>query len=153
MGEQLKEITEELILQELENRGVQDEDSYDGDAALEELKEHHMFTITDMWPSPCPDFAIYRQETADGYEVWVAHDPNSKKIDVSTDVHYYDSDLADVLAEVIQEHHIESIYVDDLEEQYVQDAIENVYDIMREEIIERIVEDLTEQGYEYNNNK
>ncbi len=106
-----------------------------------------------MWPSPCPDFAIYRQETADGYEVWVTHDPNSKSIDVSTEVHYYDSDLADVLAEVIQEHHVDSIYVDDLEEQYVQDAIEQVYDIMREEIIERIVEDLTEQGYEYNNNK
>ena len=98
------------------------------------------------------DFVIYQEDTADGYEVWIAHEPNYY-IDVSTDVHYYDNNLSDVLMEAMQETHIDAIYVDDVDAQYVEDALENLYQIMKDDIIEDIIETLTENGYEYNNNQ
>jgi hypothetical protein len=55
--------------------------------------------------------------------------------------------------EAMQETHIDTIYVDDIEVQYVEDALTALYDIMKDEIIEDIMETLTEKGFEYNNNK
>ncbi len=84
--------------------------------------------------------------------MWIAHEPNNR-IDVGSDVHYYDNNLSDVLMEAMQETHIDTIYVDDNEAQYAEDALENLYEIMKDDIIESIIDKLTENGYEYNNNK
>jgi hypothetical protein len=151
MGKQVKEITEEIISQELFNRDVL-ADYYDNpDKGYAQLQVHFGFELVDD-DAYRRDFVIYQQDTADGYEVWIAHEPNNH-IDVGSDVHYYDHSLSDVLMEAMQETHIDTIYVDDIEVQYVEDALTALYDIMKDEIIEDIIETLTEKGFEYNNNK
>jgi len=150
MGKQLKEITEEIISQELVNRDVL-ADYYDNpDKGNAQLQIHFGFELVED-DAYRRDFVIYQEDTADGYEVWIAHEPNNH-IDVSSDVHYYEYNLSDVLMEAMQETHIDTIYVDDIEAGYVEDALISLYEIMKDKIIESIIDELTENGYEYNNN-
>jgi len=151
MGKQLKEITEEIISQELVNRDVL-ADYYDNpDKGNAQLQIHFGFELVED-DAYRRDFVIYQEDTADGYEVWIAHEPNNH-IDVSSDVHYYEHNLSDVLMEAMQETHIDTIYVDDIEAGYVEDALISLYEIMKDEVIESIIDKLTENGYEYNNNQ
>lgn len=151
MGKQVKEITEEIISQELFNRDVL-ADYYDNpDKGQAQLQIHFGFELVED-DAYRRDFVIYQEDTADGYEVWIAHEPNNH-IDVGSDVHYYEHNLSDVLMEAMQETHIDTIYVDDIEAQHVEDALENLYEIMKDKIIESIIDKLTENGFEYNNNK
>lgn len=151
MGKQVKEITEEIISQELVNRDVL-ADYYDNpDKGQAQLQIHFGFELVED-DAYRRDFVIYQEDTADGYEVWIAHEPNNR-IDVSSDVHYYEHNLSDVLMEAMQETHIDTIYVDDIEAGYVEDALISLYEIMKDEVIESIIDKLTENGYEYNNNK
>ncbi len=151
MGKQVKEITEEIILQELFNRDVL-ADYYDNpEKGHAQLQIHFGFELVDN-DAYRRDFVVYQEETADGYEVWIAHEPNNH-IHITSDVHYYEHNLSDVLMEAMQETHIDTIYVDDVDAQYVEDALENLYQIMKDKIIDDIIETLTENGYEHNNNQ
>lgn len=150
MGKQVKEITEEIISQELFNRDVL-ADYYDNpDKGNAQLQIHFGFELVEN-DAYRRDFVIYQEDTADGYEVWIAHEPDNH-IDIGSDVYYYDYSLSDVLMEAAQETHIDTIYVDDIEARYVEDALENLYDIMKDEVTKSIIDELTENGYEYNNN-
>lgn len=151
MGKQVKEITEEIISQELFNRDLLADYNDNPDKGNAQLQIHFGFEIVDD-DAYRRNFVIYQEETADGYEVWVAHEPNNH-IDIGSDVHYYENNLSDVLMEAAQETHIDTIYVDDIEAQYVEDAMENLYQIMKDEAIEDIIDALIEKGYEYNNNQ
>ena len=79
------------------------------------------------------DFKVYSETTADGYEVYVAtHD--DQNVNIQDDVYYYDSDLADVIMEQLEEYYsvyideylYEDIYMDDKFEEYFNEHVEDI---------------------------
>ena len=140
-----KLITEELIDERLEARGVKFDIEHD--EALKVIQDHYDFELTDNWNNT-PDFSIYAETTADGYEVWVATNGDGRNVCINEDVHYYDNDLSEKLAEAMTDYN-ELIYVDDLESYYVQDAVTEVYDEYVNDMKQEVENELIEEGYEY----
>ena len=101
------------------------------ESKLEKVQEHFNFKLIEDFHRP--DYAIYSESTADGYEVFIAHEPDSQ-INISDDVFYYDSDLSERLEEVIRDYDTDgveiTIYVDDLEYDWIEYAIDELYDEM-----------------------
>ena len=140
-----KLLTEELIEKRLEDKGFKFDVEHD--EALEAIQEFYEFELTDNW-SKNPDYSIYTESTADGYEVWVATHGDGRDVCVSEDVHYYDNELSDKLAEAMTDYN-ELIYVDDLEADYVEDAVTSVYDEYYNDMKKEVEDELIEEGYEY----
>jgi len=140
-----KTLTEELILERLEASGV--EDNVDTDKALKIIQEHFEFKLTDDW-NGTPDYSIYAETTADGYEVWVATHGDGRNVCIGEDVHYYENNLSEKLVEAMTDYN-ELIYVDDLESYYVQDAIQETYEAYWNDMKEQVENELIEEGYEY----
>ena len=140
-----KILTEELIDKRLEDHGVKfDIEHYD---ALEVIQAHYDFELTGDW-NGTPDFSIYTETTADGYEVWVATNGDGRNVCINEDVHYYENDLADKLAEAMTDYN-ELIYVDDLDSYYVQDAVTAVYEEYVNDMKQEVENELIEEGYEW----
>jgi hypothetical protein len=140
-----KILTEELIDKRLKEHGVKFDIEHD--EALKVIQKHYDFELTDNW-NGTPDFSIYTETTADGYEVWVATTGDGRNICINEDVHYYENDLSDKLIEAMTDYN-ELIYVDDLESYYVEDAVTAVYDEYVNDIKQQVEEELIEEGYEY----
>jgi len=141
-----KILTDELIEQKLKEK-YEHPANPDEDAMLEILQDEYEFKLTDEW-NRSPDYSIYAETTADGYEVWVATFGDGSNVCIGEDVHYYESDLSDKLQEAMTDH-CELIYVDDLEANYVQDAIMYAYQDLYEDKEQEITDELIEQGYEW----
>ena len=142
-----KIITDKLIEEKLKEKGLS---MYDGDDnALAKLQDYYEFELTDNY-NRTPDYSIFAESTADGYEVFVATSGDGRNICINEDVYYYDSDLCDPLYDAIFDYN-ELIYVDDLEAYYVQDAIERVWETFITEMIDEVENELIEQGYEHEN--
>ena len=114
---------------------------------LEYLQDEYEFELTDSY-NRSPDYSIYAETTADGYEVWVATFGDGSNVCINEDVHYYESDLSEKLQEAMVDH-CELIYVDDLEADYVQDAIMYAYEDLYNEKEQEITDELIEQGYKW----
>ena len=149
-----KIITDELINERLEAKGFGEKQINDEDLAKEAVLKHFNVEFTDdYYPQKRPDFFIYEESTADGYSVFIAtHDQNS--VNVNENVYYYDSDLGDVLQEHIKysngdEDNPEIIYVDDLHQQFIDDAIIQLFEYLAERFEEEIIDELKNEGYEY----
>lgn len=141
-----KTLTNELIEQKLKEKYNYPEDP-DQDVMLEILQNEYDFELTDSY-NRAPDYSIFAESTADGYEVWIATFGDGSEVCVGEDVHYYESDLSDKLQEAMVDH-CELIYVDDLEADYVEDAIVSLYQNLYEEKEDEITNELIEQGYEW----
>ncbi len=144
-----KLITEELIDKRLEDKGVNFD--IDHDEALKAIQDHYDFKLTDDW-NDTPDYSIYTESTADGYEVWVATSGDGRDICIAEDIHYYENDLSEKLAEAMTDYN-SIIYVDDLDSYYVQDAVTEVYDEYVNDIKQEVENELIEEGYEYEKNE
>jgi len=146
-----KLITDELINERLEAKGFGEKQSEDESLARESVLNHFGVKFTSSFNNEA-DFSIYEESTADGYSVWVAaHD--IRNINICEDVHYYDTDLADRLAEFIQgsngdEDYPEYVYVDDDEADFIDYAIEQVFVYQAEKLEEEIIDELIDEGYE-----
>ena len=141
-----KILTNELIEQKLKEKYNYPEDP-DQDVMLEILQDEYEFKLTDEW-SRDPDYSIYAESTADGYEVWIATHGDGSNVCVSEDVHYYDGELSERLQEAMTDYN-ELIYVDDLEAYYVEDAIVSAYQDLYEDKEQEITDELIEQGYDW----
>jgi len=138
-----KIITDKLIEEKLKEKGLS---MYEGDElALEKLQNYYEFELTDSY-NRTPDYSIYTETTADGYEVWVATSGDGRNICINEDVYYYDSDLAQALYDAMFDYN-ELIYVDDLDAYYVQDAIEQAWESFITDVIDEVENELIEQGY------
>ena len=138
-----KIITEKLIEEKLKEKGLS---MYEGDDnALEKLQNYYEFELTDSY-NRTPDYSIYTETTADGYEVFVATSGDGRNICINEDVYYYDSDLAQALYDAMFDYN-ELIYVDDLDAYYVQDAIEQAWESFISDMIDEVENELIEQGY------
>ena len=142
-----KIITDKLIEEKLKEKGISMYDSDDN--ALAKLQDYYDFELTDSY-NRTPDYSIFAESTADGYEVWVATSGDGRNICINEDVYYYDSDLSDPLYNAMLDYN-ELIYVDDLEAYYVQDAIEMAWEAFITEMIDEVENELIEQGYEHEN--
>lgn len=140
-----KILTEDLIDERLEAIGI--DYDIDHDEAIKVVKNHYEFDITDTW-NKTPDYSIYAETTADGYEVWVTTSGDGRNVCINEDVHYYDHDLADRLVEAASDYN-ELIYVDDIDSDYVQDAVMQLYESYTSEMKKQVENELIEEGYEY----
>lgn len=139
-----KIITEELIEKRLKDRGISMYEQVDN--SLEKIKEHYEVEIVDDY-SKTPDFSIYTESTADGYEVFVATSGDGRDVCINEDVYYYESDLGDVLYQAITDGYNEMIYVDDIDSQYVEDGIMQAWEDYINDMIEEVEDELIDEGY------
>jgi len=139
-----KQITDELIEEILNKTKFNEQDSHDEDHIKKVVLDHYDSEITDDWNVSC-DFFIYEETTADGYSVYVAT-YDQRSISVSEHVHYYDNNLGDELRQAICEGI--KIYIDDVQQYYVQDVIRDLYVILSKKKEEEIIDQLIDEGYE-----
>ena len=149
-----KLITDELINEMLEAKGFGEKQINDEDLAKEAVLKHFGIEFIDDYSSNA-DFYIYEESTADGYSVFIAT-YNQDSVNVNENVYYYDSDLGDALEEYIKysngdEHTPEVIYVDDLNQQFIDDAIVQLFEYLAERFEEEVIDELKDKGYEYEN--
>jgi len=146
-----KVITDELINERLEAKGFGEKQQEDLDLARKSVLDHYGVELTDQYDSNA-SFSIYEESTVDGYSVWIAtHD--TSQINICEDVHYYDSDLGDALAEAIRysNGHVEfpeTIYVEEKTANYVDEAIEQLFVYLSEKIEVEVIDELLNEGYE-----
>ena len=146
-----KLITAELINERLEVKGFGDYQANDEDLAKESVLHYYNIELTDDYSSSA-DFYIYEESTADGYSVFVAtHDQNV--VNVNENVYYYDSDLGDALIDYIKysngdEEDPEIVYVDDLNQDFIDNAMIQLFEYLSERFEEEIIDELTSEGYE-----
>ena len=150
-----KLITDELINERLEAIGFGDYQANNEDLTRKSVLKHFNVKFTDEWTGA--DFYIYEESTADGYSVFIAtYDQGS--VNVNENVYYYDSDLGDVLEEHIRysngdEDYPEIIYVDDLDYQFIDDAIQQLFEYLVDRFEEEVINELIEEGYVYDDPK
>jgi uncharacterized membrane-anchored protein YjiN (DUF445 family) len=141
-----KLITDELIEQKMISYGFGETDSHDEEYVRKLILKHYDAELTDQWQQNC-DYYIYEESTADGYSVFVAtHDTNS--VCVSEDIHYYDSELSDRLQDAIKDGG--EIYVDDYYQDFIDDAIQELYVMLAERFHEQAIDELEDEGYKQN---
>ena len=144
-----KKITNELVEKLLTEKGFGMIDSRDEERMLKVVCDYYHRELTDQWHDSC-DFFMYEENTADGYCVYVAcHDTN--KISINEDVYYYEHDLQDVLVDHFLDRHNSDarVYVSDLDADYVDLAIKELYTEAYSKIEEIILQDLKDQGYKW----
>ena len=147
-----KLITPELINERLEAKGFGEKQADGEDLMYKAVLGHYDHKLIDEWDDDA-EYFIYEESTVDGYSVYVAT-ANPRQININEDVHYYDSDLGEMLAEAIKwgngdPEYPEKIYVDDLGAQYVQDAMEQLFEELSYRFEEEVIDELKEEGYEY----
>ena len=146
-----KLITDELINERLEAKGFGEKQINDEDLARESVLKHFDVEFTDSYGDSV-DFYIYEESTADGYSVFVAtHDQSV--VNVNENVYYYDSDLSGALVDFMKfsngdEEDPEVVYVDDFNQQFIDDAIVQLFEYLAERFEEEIIDELTDEGYE-----
>jgi hypothetical protein len=146
-----KYITEELINERLEAKGFGDKQSNNEDVAKRNVLKHYGIELTDNFTEKA-EYYIYEESTSDGYSVYVCTEDTSS-ISICEDVYYYDSDLSDKLEEQIKysngcEDYPEIIYVDDLFQNFIDQAIENLFIYLAEKFEEEVIDELEDEGYE-----
>ncbi len=139
-----KILTDELIEEKLKEKGLSMYDQVEN--SREKLQKYYEFELTDNY-NRTPDYSIFAETTADGYEVFVATSGDGRNICINEDVYYYDSDLSDPLYDAMMDYN-ELIYVDDLEAYYVQDAFDRAWENFIDDMVGEIEDELIEQGYE-----
>jgi hypothetical protein len=147
-----KLITEELINERLEAKGFGEKQQQDDDAARKNVLNHYGVELTSDWTEKA-EYYIYEESTSDGYSVYVATDDTSS-ISVCEDINLYDHDLSDKLEEQIKysngdEDYPEIIYVDDLYQDFIDQAIENLFIYLSEKFEEEVIDELLSEGYEH----
>ena len=148
MQEQPKYITDELIEQRLIAKGYGDEDSHDEEHVRDVVLKHFDLELTDIWSPDCSHY-IYEENTADGYSVYIStHDIN--KINVNENVYYYDSDMCAAFKQAVydNDHGDVQFYLGDIEADYIQDAINELYIDLVELYTETTIDELIDEGYQ-----
>jgi hypothetical protein len=146
-----KVITDELVNERLEAKGFGEKQQESEELAKKSVLDYYGIELTNNYDWNVV-FSIYEESTVDGYSVWIAtHDTNN--ISICEDVHYYDSDLGDALAEAIRFSNgdvdfPETFYVEDDDARYVDEAIEQLFVYLSEKIEVEVVDELLNEGYE-----
>ena len=141
-----KILTDELIEQTMADQGWQDVNEADQDWQRKMVLDHYEVELTDRFDNNC-GYYIYGETTRDGYEVFVAAD-DVRNVCISEDVYYYESDLHEALIDAIKDE-LSPIYLDDEDDDFVDYAIERLYEFVYDEKYQEAESELEEQGYEW----
>ena len=140
-----KILTKDLIEETMADQGWLHPHEADQDWQRKIVLEHYDVELTDTF-NDC-DYYIYSESTADGYEVFIATD-STGHVSISEDVYYYDSDLHEPLVDAIADG-LSTIYVDDENADFVDYAIEELYQELYDEKYEEAESELEDKGYKY----
>ena len=146
-----KLITIELINERLEAKGFGDKQRENENLAKKSVLDYYGVKLTSNYTFNA-EFSIYEESTVDGYSVWIAT-CDTKQINICEDVHYYDSDLGDALAEAMKYSNGDSedpeiFYIEDEHANFVNEAIEQLFVYLSEKFEEEVINELTDEGYE-----
>ena len=141
-----KILTDELIEQTMADKGWLDINEVDEEYQKKMVLGYYEVEFTDMYNNNC-GYYIYTESTRDGYEVWVATE-SMNNVCISEDVYYYDSDLHDALADAIKDE-LSPIYLDDTDADFVNYAIEELYEYLYDRKLQEVESELEDQGYEW----
>ena len=138
-------ITEEVILQRLEDKDIKDINEIDTDEQLTAVLDHFEAEITHDFMKG--QIKFYEETTADGYSVYVATE-DVNNVSICDDVFYYESDRFSKLEDAVIDGL--SIYIDeyDMGDYGLQDQIERLYQRYYNNMIAEVEQDLIEEGYE-----
>ena len=143
-----KTLTQELIEQKLEEKGwkLTHGEDMTYDKMSEKVLDYYNVEFTDRFDTNNA-FYIYSESTRDGYEVWVATE-SMRAVCIAEDVYYYDSDIHEALIDAIKDE-LSPIYVDDTEADYINYAIEELYDYLYDCKLQETETELEDEGYEW----
>ena len=140
-------ITPELLEKEMKARGFGEEMQNSEREVMKAVLKHYNIELTDTWEDGLESY-FYEESTQDGYSVFIATN-NPNKISINDDVHYYDSDLAETLCEAIRyTNGFGTIYIDDLENNYVMEAMQTTYEVVYDQIETEVINELINEGYD-----
>ncbi len=145
-----KILTDELIIKELAKQGWLDINEVDQEDKKKMVLGYYEVEFTDRFNNNC-GYYIYGETTRDGYEVFVAAD-SVRNVCISEDVYYYDSDLHDALVNAIKDEQ-SPIYLDDEDADFVDYAIEELYEYLYDIKLQETETELEDQGYEWPNDE
>ena len=141
-----KLLTEDLILDKMEQKGIPDPGSIDVSEMQKIVLEYYDAEIKHDWGYANMYFTV--MSTADGYEVYMATEDEQKPY-FEQDVYYYESDWFEKLPDAITDGltiHVDEYY---MEEYGYQDAITEVYEDYWNNMKEEVENDLIEEGYDW----
>ena len=139
-----KKITDELIEEKMISYGFGEVESHDEEHIRKIVLDYYETELTDQWNENC-DYYIYEESTADGYSVYITtHD--TRNICVSENVNYYESELSGHLQDAIRDSGV--VYVDDLYQDFIDDAVQELYVYLCDRHHEQASEELEDEGYE-----
>ena len=138
-------ITEDVILQRLEDKGIKDINELDTDEQLSAVLNHFEAEITHDFMQG--QIKFYEETTADGYSVYVATE-DTNNVSICDDVFYYESERFSKLEDAVIDGL--TIYIDeyDMGDYGLQDQIERLYQRYYRDMIAEVEQDLIEEGYE-----
>lgn len=138
-------ITQDVILQRLEDKGIKDINELDTDEQLSAVLNHFEAEITHDFMEG--QIKFYEETTADGYSVYVATE-DTNNVSICDDVFYYESERFSKLEDAVIDGL--SIYIDeyDMGDYGLQDQIERLYQRYYRDMIAEVEQDLIEEGYE-----
>ena len=138
-------ITEDVILQRLEDKGIKDINELDTDKQLSAVLDHFEAEITHDFMQG--QIKFYEETTADGYSVYVATE-DTNNVSICDDVFYYESERFSKLEDAVIDGL--TIYIDeyDMGDYGLQDQIERLYQRYYRDMIAEVEQDLIEEGYE-----
>jgi hypothetical protein len=139
-------ITEDLIISKLEERGVLKTYESNEELALSQIQDYFGFELTSTYDGRNHNVSFYEETTADSYSLWVIRYGNSS-IDICENVYMYDTQMAEELCEVISNSY-GVIYVDDIEQRWVQEALFETYEQYIINVKQEIEDELIDEGYE-----
>ena len=139
-----KLITDELIEQKMISYGFGEVESHDEEHTRKVVLDHYDAELTDQWRESC-EYYIYEESTADGYTVYISTS-DTRNICVNENIHYYESSLSEELQDAIKDSG--EIYVDDLFQDFIDDAIQELYLYLAERFQEQALDELQDEGYE-----
>ena len=147
----MKTITEDLIQKRLEQKGFFH--TPNGVDMLKAVETHYDVNFTDdadQWGA-----SIDEEYTADGYNLYVVRrdidrrDYDDWKVNIGESVYYYDTKLQDELNEMIDDESIESIFIYDMDAEWFEDTIRSSYIYLEERTREEVIDELYDEGYEW----
>ncbi len=145
MSEKL--LTEDLILEKMEEKGVPEPNSIEVPAMQKIVCEYYDAEIRHDWNNHAQMY-FCTMSTADGYELYMATEDESSPY-FDQDIYYYDTDWFEKLPDAIRDGYV--IHIDEyaMEEYSFEDAITAVYDDYWNDMKEEIENELIDEGYEW----
>ena len=138
-------LTQQVIDERLEAKGIKDINELDTDEQLSTVLDHFDAEITHDFMNG--QIKFYEETTADGYSIYVATE-DVNNVSICDDVFYYDSDRYSKLEDAVIDGL--TIYIDeyDMGDYGLQDQIERIYERYYREMQARVEQELIEEGYE-----